>query len=602
MASRKEEVTYELLILIGGKWQVHNVYKANKVNVAMGDAKSLQKISTTQSVKLVKEFYDKETGKIRQLITYESDPQKPKKQPSKQAKKASGKAKKKKQKASTEKKSSASKKDGKATPSNINLNEAPPPPQKISGFMILVQIMLSLLVSLGAAMLVSTIASQMLKGVDNVSSFSKDDILAGIFIMVFAAGSIILIIKIFSRALRAARFNIDRDDYTSAESSNVENPSEKQQHDPRLALPPEAVVEMKQPHPLTLGLEDEETDENDDEADTPPGIIFDDDDEPLPDEVVSTVKQMNRFVQKSLKALEGGMSGADPYASFGVSLYMVGASHALCQENKTPEEFQNEVIGECLRIIGFGQDRIDHLVSRSDEYLVSDPRYLQMYQVGRSAMGIWLESGIGAEEAFAMSYENWIKPRPKPLSPPPVVVLFTDIAGSTAMTQERGDEGAQQVVREHNRIVREALSIFQGREIKHTGDGIMASFSTGVSGVEAAIDMQQKVLELANTNSDLPLQLKIGINVGEPISEDNDLFGSTVQLAARIVDKAAAGEVLISEAVHGLTQGKKIPFEKHDEFEMKGFDHPIATYRVIWEDYFVNIDDENGAEIETEAE
>jgi len=70
--------------------------------------------------------------------------------------------------------------------------------------------------------------------------------------------------------------------------------------------------------------------------------------------------------------------------------------------------------------------------------------------------------------------------------------------------------------------------------------------------------------------------------VGEPISEDNDLFGSTVQLAARIVDKAKAGEILISEAVHGLTQGKKIPFEKHDEFEMKGFDHPIATYKVVW--------------------
>ncbi|MDH5773268.1 MAG: adenylate/guanylate cyclase domain-containing protein, partial [Rhodospirillaceae bacterium] len=83
---------------------------------------------------------------------------------------------------------------------------------------------------------------------------------------------------------------------------------------------------------------------------------------------------------------------------------------------------------------------------------------------------------------------------------------------------------------------------------------------------------------------DLPLQLKIGINVGEPISEDNDLFGSTVQLAARIVDKAKAGEILISEAVHGLTQGKKIPFEKHDEFEMKGFDHPIATYKVVWDE------------------
>ena len=613
MASKKEEITFELLVMTDGNWRTHNVYAADKINIAMGDAKSLQNISTTQSVKLVKEFYDEESGGIRQRTMYDSETPKeeaPNPQPAKTPNEPEAK------KPTTAFSMPRSYGPRNITSPDINKgkqnlkstvkNEPLDKPRRISGFMIFVQVMFALMISLGAAIVVTTIASQILKGVVRVSMLSKDDILVGIFILVFAIGSVTLIIRIFSRTKRAINKIVERDDYTSAEQSNLENNPATQRHDPRLYLPAEAMAEMKQSH-IPSQEADDKNNKDDKNTDGPShsvsGTIQNDEEiEPLPPEVISTIKQVDKFVTTSLKALEGGMSGADPYASFGVSLYMIGATHALCQENKIRQDFHNEVLGESLRAIGLSQDRINYLISRSDEYLVSDPRYLQMYQVGRSAMGIWLESGIGAQEAFAMSYENWIKPRAKPTSPPPVIVLFTDIAGSTAMTQERGDEGAQEIVREHNRIVREALAVFQGREVKHTGDGIMASFSTGVNGVEAAIDMQRKVKEMVEGKPELPLKLKIGINVGEPISEDNDLFGSTVQLAARIVDKANPGEILISEAVRGLTQGKKIPFKKHDEFEMKGFEHPIATYRVVWEKVSAEPDGGPGAEPDAKSE
>ena len=613
MTSKKEEITFELLVMTDGNWRTHNVYAADKINIAMGDAKSLQNISTTQSVKLVKEFYDEESGGIRQRTMYDSETPK-EEAPNPQPAKTPNEPEAKKPTAAFSMPRSYGPRNitspdinkGKQNLKSTVKNEPLDKPRRISGFMIFVQVMFALMISLGAAIVVTTIASQILKGVVRVSMLSKDDILVGIFILVFAIGSVTLIIRIFSRTRRAINKIVERDDYTSAEQSNLENNPATQRHDPRLYLPAEAMAEMKQSH-IPSQEADDKNNKDDKNTDGPShsvsGTIQNDEEiEPLPPEVISTIKQVDKFVTTSLKALEGGMSGADPYASFGVSLYMIGATHALCQENKIRQDFHNEVLGESLRAIGLSQDRINYLISRSDEYLVSDPRYLQMYQVGRSAMGIWLESGIGAQEAFAMSYENWIKPRPKPTSAPPVIVLFTDIAGSTAMTQERGDEGAQEIVREHNRIVREALAVFQGREVKHTGDGIMASFATGVNGVEAAIDMQRKVKAMVEGNPDLPLQLKIGINVGEPISEDNDLFGSTVQLAARIVDKATAGEILISEAVQGLTQGKKIPFEKHDEFEMKGFEHPIATYRVVWEKVPAEPDTESGAEPDAKSE
>ncbi|MDH5187458.1 MAG: adenylate/guanylate cyclase domain-containing protein [Rhodospirillaceae bacterium] len=609
MASKKEEITFELLVMTNGTWQTHNVYSADKVNFAMGDAKSLQKISTTQSVKLVKEFYDKESGQIRQRTMFESEPPKAQEPDHLLNLIAEKPEAKKPAPGFSPPRSYGARPSATKAPQKQNLKNKPENnmqgiSKKHSGFMIFVQIMFAIMVSLAAAIIVTTIASQMLASVTRVSMLSKDDVLVAIFILVFAIGSVTLVIRIFSRIQHSPKPIVDRDDYSSAEKSSTEKRQENTHHDPRLYLPTEAMNNLKKPEETFA-----ETDLKSDTKmlkETVGGVshatagskLDTDEETPLPEEVILTIKQINRFVSESLKALDGTMSGVDPYAAFGVSLYMIGASHALCQENEIKAEFHKEILGECLHAIGLTSDRIDHLIARSDEYLVSDPRYLQMYQVGRSAMGIWVESGIGAQEAFAMSYENWIKPRPKPTSAPPVVVLFTDIAGSTAMTQERGDEGAQQIVREHNRIVREALSLFQGREVKHTGDGIMASFATGVNGVEAAIDMQKKTQELSKNNPELPLQLKIGINVGEPISEDNDLFGSTVQLAARIVDKAKAGEILISEAVHGLTQGKKIPFVKHDEFEMKGFDHPISTYRVIWDELDINsaIDEENPQE------
>ena len=162
-------------------------------------------------------------------------------------------------------------------------------------------------------------------------------------------------------------------------------------------------------------------------------------------------------------------------------------------------------------------------------------------------------------------------------------MLFTDIAGSTAMTQALGDEGAQQVVRVHNRIVREALSNNAGKEVKHTGDGIMASFAKTSDGVDASIEMQRETALHNQHNPELPLHLKIGLNAGEPIAEDNDLFGTTVQLSARIVDKASADQIFVSQIVRGICSGKDFTFTSQGGFEMKGFDEEITLYEVIWD-------------------
>jgi len=159
-----------------------------------------------------------------------------------------------------------------------------------------------------------------------------------------------------------------------------------------------------------------------------------------------------------------------------------------------------------------------------------------------------------------------------------------DIAGSTAMTQNLGDAGAQHVVRAHNRVVREALTMWNGKEVKHTGDGIMASFVKTSDSLDAAMQMQRESAEYTEQNPDKPLRLKIGINAGEPISEDNDLFGTTVQMSARIVDKAQADEIFVSEIVRGICAGKSYKFVNRGTYPMKGFETDPVLYELVWKE------------------
>jgi len=160
-------------------------------------------------------------------------------------------------------------------------------------------------------------------------------------------------------------------------------------------------------------------------------------------------------------------------------------------------------------------------------------------------------------------------------------ILFTDIVGSTDMTQRLGDQAGMGVLRAHDGIVREALERSGGSEVKHTGDGIMASFASASRAIESAITIQQ-ALASYNDGAAHPFEVRIGVSAGEPVTERDDLFGAAVQLAARACDRAAAGAILVSTAVRELCRGKTFAFELRGPFELKGFDEEIPLFEVAW--------------------
>lgn len=161
-----------------------------------------------------------------------------------------------------------------------------------------------------------------------------------------------------------------------------------------------------------------------------------------------------------------------------------------------------------------------------------------------------------------------------------VVVLFTDIQDSTALTHRLGDARAQELVRAHNSLVRNALACHEGSEIKHTGDGIMAVFGSACAALECATAIQRAV----SVASDRDLRVHIGLNAGEPVAEESDLFGTAVQLARRVCDRAVGGQVFASDVVRQLAAGKGFSFEDRGAAPLKGFPEPVPTFELIWQE------------------
>jgi class 3 adenylate cyclase len=162
-----------------------------------------------------------------------------------------------------------------------------------------------------------------------------------------------------------------------------------------------------------------------------------------------------------------------------------------------------------------------------------------------------------------------------------VTILFTDVEGSTALTQRLGDAKAREVLRAHERIVREALKTHGGSEVKTMGDGFMASFSSATRALECAIAMQ-RAFAAHNQTAEEPIRVRIGLNAGEPIAEEKDLFGTAVNMAARIAGKAEGGEIVASDVVRQLVAGKGILFSDRGDVALRGFEDPVRLYEVLW--------------------
>jgi class 3 adenylate cyclase len=160
-------------------------------------------------------------------------------------------------------------------------------------------------------------------------------------------------------------------------------------------------------------------------------------------------------------------------------------------------------------------------------------------------------------------------------------ILFTDLEDSTALAQGLEPAAYMSLLKEHDGIIRKALVATRGREVKHTGDGIMASFVDVADALDGALAIQAGFGERIAGGGEPPCRVRIGMAAGEPVDHNDDLFGATVNLASRICDVARPGEVLVSEAVHELGAGSGYAFEGGETVSLKGFAEAVPVFRLV---------------------
>ena len=182
-------------------------------------------------------------------------------------------------------------------------------------------------------------------------------------------------------------------------------------------------------------------------------------------------------------------------------------------------------------------------------------------------------------------------PAPGPPVPAPaaerttgtVTLLFTDQVGSTETLQRLGDEEGERLRRAHFGLLREAAQMHGGEEVKNLGDGLMVAFGSAVDAVVCAITMQQAV-HRATVSGELAFAVRIGLNVGEPIRDEGDYFGTPVVIAKRLCDAGAPGQILATELVRALigTRGG-FAYRTLGAVALKGVAEPVPACEVIWE-------------------
>jgi len=161
-------------------------------------------------------------------------------------------------------------------------------------------------------------------------------------------------------------------------------------------------------------------------------------------------------------------------------------------------------------------------------------------------------------------------------------IMFTDIEGSASMNERLGDAATVGILRLHNSIIRERLAATGGIEVKHTGDGIMASFASIARAVECTITIQRAFDDHARSDPATAVRLRIGLSAGEPVEDSRDLFGAAVNLAARACARAEAGQILATSVVKELCIGKQFDFRDRGVIALKGFSEPVQMYEVAW--------------------
>ncbi|MBY4275545.1 adenylate/guanylate cyclase domain-containing protein [Rhodococcus fascians] len=160
-----------------------------------------------------------------------------------------------------------------------------------------------------------------------------------------------------------------------------------------------------------------------------------------------------------------------------------------------------------------------------------------------------------------------------------IVVMFSDIEGSTARNEELGDRGWVKLLEKHNKLIRKHVDDHGGHVVKSQGDGYMIAFSDPAGAVRCGVKVQEALLE--NPDRWDRIRVRMGVHVGSSVRRGDDLFGLNVAMAARVAGQADGGEILVSEPIrNAIRSAGDLLLDQPREVELKGMSGTFPLFPV----------------------
>lgn len=251
------------------------------------------------------------------------------------------------------------------------------------------------------------------------------------------------------------------------------------------------------------------------------------------------------------------------------TLYLAGATSFMVNNLNLPTKLIRETVPLFLTRLDINPE-ISTIIMGQLSHYIHTSRHAIMFDTGVNDAKMRIET-TRSDYTYKNALNDWLKLNEGvDANAFFTAVLFTDIENFTEQTQNKGESWMIDVLHAHNDIIRQSITEQSGHEIKHTGDGILATFNNVHKALQASIAIQRGIDIFCKTMPKRAFKMRIGITAGDIISIDNDIFGSPVNLCARIMNNAEGGEIITTDQVYGITHESDFNYEDKGEVALKG--------------------------------
>lgn len=309
--------------------------------------------------------------------------------------------------------------------------------------------------------------------------------------------------------------------------------------------------------------------------------------EPSSPDTSSIEKHLKKIIESAATVLEKDGAEAHHETALGIILLCSGAVEHLHQTQEHRRSVLIDMASDLIQNSSFAIPKASIIACYKNvlEYLAY-PRYASMYDVGYQISKTFQAHKNEGEltERILQAFKLWDQQQAStPDDHTAAAILFSDIVSFTSTHQERGDTWMMRVLNTHNDALREGIQITGGREIKHTGDGIMASFNSVKDALDAAVIAQKHIHTFNQNNAQDAFQVRIAVSYGEPVHIGGDLFGTPVNKAARVLANTNGGEITLSSEAFTEVASLGLSATEKSGIEMKGFDGTHSIYSIDWQ-------------------